>query len=328
MKIRYSYIIPTLAIITLLSGFTAETNFPAPVKEPAAAIYMNVSSSGIFDENSQKACEEIANNVVYICKLRNNQNFSYEELDHYKDVSLSILKDSIINGFLKIYEIYFYYKDTEEYALIAKGEFDIFAISEKSKAEMIFDKNEKLVKIITKINLNNNADNNQKMILQANNDYLIICPENKIAEIENNLENNTNVLGNRFKTFEQMIQHNPAISAEIDLDQLLKDITNINIPKPLTATKLIRLFIAPEQNKFQISIPEEKDRLEIKSELEKQTSTLNSVFDNKTDYKLADGKTSIFIQTDSNEEQVQSISRKAMAFMLHFFVKNKSSDQH
>ena len=66
----------------------------------------------------------------------------------------------------------------------------------------------------------------------------------------------------------------------------------------------------------------------MKKELQKQTLFLNSLFDNKTNYKLAEGKTSIFIETPADEEQIQAISRKAMAFMLHFFVKNISSNQH
>lgn len=324
MKTRYAYIIPTIALIIFLSGFTSETNFPAPIKEPAAAIYINLSSSGIFDEENESACEEIAKNVANICKLRNQASNSSVKENDYKKLTLDFLKESILSGFLQIHEVYFYYKTTDEYALIAKGEFDIFAIGEKSKAEMIFDENEKLVKISTSINSNNE---NEKILLQVTNNRLVICPEKSIKEITNNLEDNKNLLGDKFKTFEQMLTYNPAISAEIDIQELFKNLGIENLPKSVTATDLVRLFIATKQNKIQINVPENKEREELKIELEKQTSVLNSIFDNKTNYKLREGKNSIFIETNTNEKQVQTISQKATAFMLHFFVKNISSDQ-
>ncbi len=322
MKKRYAYIIATIAFITLLSGFTSESNFPAPVKEPAAAIYLNISSSGMFDEENQIACEEIANNVANICKLRDISSNSSVEKD-YKNITLNFLKESILSGFLKIQEIYFYYKNTNEFALIAKGEFDLFSIAEKSKAELVFDKDERLEKIVTSLN-----SSNEKMLLQVSNNTLVICPQDIISEINKNLDNNENLLGEKFKTFEKMLQYNPAISAEINLQQLIKDIENVTLPKELTVTDLVRLFIAPVQNKIQINVPEDSDRKDLKKELEKQTQALNSIFENKTDYKLKEGKTSIFIESKTDEEQVQAISRKATAFVLHFFVKNISSDQH
>lgn len=321
MKTRYAYILVALsAVILFLSGFTSEKDFPAPVKEPAAAIYINLSSSGIFDEENNSACEEIAKNVANICKLR-NANVSENE---YKNLTLSFLKESIVSGYLKIHEIYFYYKNAEEYALIAKGEFDLFTIAEKSKAEMVFDQDENLKKITTSISSNNE---NEKMLLQANKNTLVICPEKALADVVSNLENNKNLLGEKFKTFGQMLKHNPAISAEIDIQSVFKDMGIENLPKSVTATDLVRLFIAAKQNKIQISVPEDEDREELKKELEKQTPVLNNIFDNKTDYKLREGKSSLFIETKTDEEQVQSISQKATAFMLHFFVKNISSDQ-
>lgn len=321
MKTRYAYVLVTLSVIFLfLSGFTSENDFPAPVKEPAAAIYINLSSSGIFDEENNSACEEIAKSVANICKLRNAEVSENE----YKNITLSFLKESIISGFLKIHEIYFYFKTPEEYALIAKGEFDLFTIAEKSKAEMIFDKDEKLKKITTSISSDNEKE---KMLLQANNNTLVICPEKALTEISDNLESNKNLLGEKFKTFGQMLKHNPAISAEIDIQNLFKEMGIENLPKSVTATDIIRLFVAAKQNKIQISVPEDEEREELKKELEKQTIVLNNIFDNKTDYKLREGKSSLFIETKTDEEQVQSISQKATAFMLHFFVKNISSDQ-
>ena len=325
MKIRYTYILLTLAVIILLSGFSSEkNNFPAPIKEPAAAVYVNLLPSGIFEEENQKACEEIANNVAKICQLRTTEQPSSLTTKDYRDITIKFLKSSIVNGFLKIHEIYFYYKNPKEYALIAKGEFDVLKIVEKSKAEMIFDDEDRLVKIIAKINANNS---NEKMLLEANNDIIVISPDRSDLNIFDNLKNNKNLLGDKFKTFEQMLNNNPAISAEIDLEQLLKNENNVNIPKPVSATKLIRLFVAPKQNKLQISVPEENEREELKKEIENQTVLLNSIFDNKTNYKLAEGKTSIFIETKTDEEQIQAISRKTMAFMLHFVVKNISSNQ-
>lgn len=323
MKKRYAYILSTLILILILSGFTSGNNFPAPIKEPVAALYLNFSSSGIFEENNKEACEEIASNTANLCKLRNNTSNTSITATEYKESALNLLNDSIARGFLKIHEVYFYYKDYKEYALIAKGEFDISTIAEKSNAEMIFDKKEELSSIFTSINLN--IQNSQKMLLQANKNTLVICPEDAFNEVMKNLEESNNQLGESFKTFVQMIKLNPVISAEVKLQKLLEEQKINNIPKPITATRLIRLFVAPQQNKLQLSIPEEKDREELKEEIQKLTLALNSVFENKTDYKIEEGKTSLFIETKADEKQMQAISRKAMAFMLHFFVKNISS---
>ncbi len=318
----------TLAAVILLSGFSSEKDsFPAPIKEPAAAVYVNILPSGIFDEENQKACEDIANNVAKICKLRNDSNSNSLTAKEYKDITMKFIKNSLVSGFLKIYEIYFYYKNPKEYALIAIGDFDTLKIVEKSKAEMIFDQEDKLVKITTSINPGS-SNSDDKMLLEANNNILVISPERSDLNVFNKLQENKNLLGDKFKTFEQMLKNNPAISAEIDIEQLLKDKDRNNVPKPVCATKLLRLFVAERQNKLQLSIPEENEREEIKKELQKQTLFLNSLFDNKTNYKLAEGKTSIFIETPTDEEQIQAISRKTMAFMLHFFVKNISSSQH
>ena len=45
---------------------------------------------------------------------------------------------------------------------------------------------------------------------------------------------------------------------------------------------------------------------ELRKELEKQTDALNSIFENKTDYRLKEGKTSLFIESKTDEEQVQA----------------------
>ena len=323
MNTKKAYTLSALAAVTILSGFTSGGFFPAPVEKPAAAVYVNVSSSGIFNdaEESQEACEEIANTVGNLCLKRKASNT--ETPEEYKSLSLKFLQDSIVKGFLKIEEFYFYYKNTDEYALIANGDFNMDTIASKTGANMVFDDENRLQKVSVAINTDN-----QKLFLQANSHTLIISPEKSADRIMQSIAENQNKLGEDFKTFSQMLKLKPALSAEINLEKLWADHKEGNLPKSVAATKLIRFLVANRQNKFQISIPEEEDRLRLKEELLKQTDALNAIFDNKTDYKLAEGKTSLFIETVPNDEQVQAISRKAMAFMLHFFIKNiPSSDQ-
>lgn len=321
MKTRYGIILIFFTVVIFLSGFKSESSFPAPIKEPAAAIYFNMSYSGIFDNENKDACEEIAENVANICKFRNAIKDDSKTLKTYKDLCKNFLKESIVEGFLKIYEVYFYYKDNNSYALIAKGKFDLQAISKKINTENVFDENNKLVRIYTSID--SKKDNEQikeSIVLQANEKTLIICPKNSFSDINKSLNNKQNLLGDNFKTFENMIKNNPIIGAEINIKELLKNQESKNIPKSLTATSLVRLFIAQNHNKLQINIPKEEDRSELKKELKKQTATLNSIFENKTDYRLKEGKTSLFIESETSKEQIQVISRKAMAFILHFFV--------
>ena len=328
MDKKKAYTLSALAAATILSGFTSEGTFPAPVEKPAAAVYVNVSSSGIFNdaEESQEACEEIANTVENLCIKRNTAQTDSDTSENYKNLSIKFLQDSIIKGFLKIEEFYFYYKNAEEYALIANGDFNMDTIATKTGANMVFDSDNRLSKV--SVAINTSSVNSQKMFLQANSHILIISPEKIADEIMASIEENQNKLGEDFKTFSQMLRLKPAISAEINLEKLLENYKEGSLPKSVAATRLIRFLVATRQNKLQISIPEEEDRLRLKEELLKQTDALNAIFDNKTDYKLADGKTSIFMETAPNKEQVQAISRKAMAFMLHFFIKNiPSSDQ-
>ncbi len=320
MKIRVRYILPILVVIAFLSGFKSDKDFPAPINEPSAAIYLNISSSGIFDEENKSACEEIADNVANICNLRDSSQKKINK--DYKKISLDFLNDSIISGFLKIQEVYFYYKNTDEYALIANGNFDLEKIAKKLKSEIEYNEENKIIKITTLINDLDKQNANYKIYLQADENKLILCPEKTISKVAQNINASQNLLGNNFKTFEKMVQYKPAISAEINIEKLIKEQTVNNVPKSLSATKLVRLFIAPHQNKMQFSIPDEQEREEIKKELQNQTVNINSIFENKTDYKLKEGKTSIFLESKANDEQVKSISRKTMAFILHFFVKN------
>lgn len=331
MKARYAQILSASSLIIMLSGFTPRGNFPAPVKEPAAAFYINLSSSGIFGElaESQKACHEIASAVYDICKFRDASGSLNGNSDQYKALSLSFLQDCIINGFLKIEELYFYYRDSNDYALIANGDFDLQLLSEKTKADKLYDDENNLIQISSSISQKfiDTDKNNNGLFLQINSKRLLICPENASENIIESLQRDNNQLGEGFKTFEQMVKIKPAIGAEINIKQLFENKYLSNIPKPVASTKLIRLIVAAQQNKLQISVPLEEDREKLKKDLFNQTAFLNRIFDNKTDYKLTEGKTSIFIETVANKEQMQSISRKATAFMLHFFIKNTASNQ-
>lgn len=330
MKLRYAYTLPALAALLILSGFSSEgTYFPAPIKEPVAAVYLNVSSTGIYDESSEseKACTEITDTVNNICNLRSISNNS-EPTQKYKELSLNFLQNSIISGFLKIEELFFYYKNQDEYALIANGSFNLDDIAAKTKAVAIYNENNEIIKISSAINTEAETTTKQRLFMQAVNDTIIICPENNAGNIIESIENNQNLLGEKFKTFEQMVKFRPAIGAEINLEEVTSNKSQkSSLPQNLAATNVIRLLVATRQNKLQINIPKEEDRQKLKEELAQQIDNLNAMFDNKTDYKLTEGKTSLFFEAKANKEQMQSVSRKAMAFMLHFFVKNIPSDQ-
>ena len=288
-------------------------------------MYFNFSDSGIFGEEEEqtKACEEIANTVSNICHLRNDANNTALTSDRYKELCLNLLQNSIINGFLKVEEIYFYYKNSEDYAIIAGGEFNMDAIASKTGAKMIFDENDKLVRVSVSLN----QDDGSKISLQADNSILVVTPEKTAKAVMNSLENENNQLSDKFITFKNMLKINPVVSAEIDLLQILNQKETEQLPRSIVDTQLIRFVVSNRQNKIQLSIPEEETRKDLKNQIISQTDTINALFDNKTNYQIKEGKTSLFIETQPNQDQVQSISRKAMAFMLHFFIKNIPSNQ-
>ena len=79
------------------------------------------------------------------------------------------------------------------------------------------------------------------MLLEANNNILVISPERSDLNVFNNLKENKNLLSDKFKTFEQMLKNDPAISAEINIEQLFH-MNRIDI----YLTSLLIFRISPE----------------------------------------------------------------------------------
>lgn len=331
MKKRYAFLLSSIVLVALLNGFSADkTNFPAPVKEPAVAVYLNISSSGIYEgeDSTERACEEIAEAVENICRMRNVQIAT--DSGKYKTICFDLLKESMINGFLHLEELYFYYKNSEEYALIGNGEFNLDMMADKIKGETLCDDDGNVIGLSSVINADSNSSSKaeSRLFLQANGTRIVLCPENIAGNIMNSIESEQNLLGEAFTTFGKMIKVRPAIGAEINVEKLVNKVDkSVDLPESVAATNLVRLLVGAKQNKLQINIPKADERSNMKKQLFSQTEALNAIFDNKTDYKLSEGKTSLFIETKADKEQMQTICRKAMAFMLHFFVKNTPSDQ-
>ena len=186
MKLRYAYTLPALAALLILSGFSSEgTYFPAPIKEPVAAVYLNVSSTGIYDESteSEKACTEITDAVNNICNLRSISNNS-EPTQKYKELSLNFLQNSIISGFLKIEELFSNkgISDNMPSKKINKSDLNVNILDLLVKVEMISSKSEgRRLMEQNGISINQNKETNVDRMITENDfkDGFIIVQKGK-----------------------------------------------------------------------------------------------------------------------------------------------------
>ncbi|MDD3147377.1 MAG: hypothetical protein PHD82_08755, partial [Candidatus Riflebacteria bacterium] len=120
-----------ISILLLLPGYKKPDDhlyFPAPVAQPAMALYLNFSASGLYDQShaAAEAFNEITSHIENICAARNISDVT--PLPDRATIE-ALINERILSGELKVHEVFFYFRDQENFAMILRGEFSVERIS-------------------------------------------------------------------------------------------------------------------------------------------------------------------------------------------------------
>ena len=311
-----------LLLLTMLPGYKNQgdaTYFPAPVAKPIVAFYANFAATGLYDQGSttSAAMAEILGGVEEICAARSGRT----DLSATRAAAESMLNDKVLSGAIKAHELFFYFRDAETFALLLTGEFSADRI-----AELIGKQRANLSSTSLHSNIKSPTGGPERLHLALKNDLLVICPENIAGNIIDNLNNHTRLLDEGFNAFNKMVSARPALAAEVNFAALEKSFGAALLPDWLSQMKHLRLIAASRISKLQLFVPDETGRASLLKALDAYLPFLNRIAGVvKGNGMSATGKgNSIFIEAPPGLDLEKSLSRKTMAFFLHFFASNPS----
>lgn len=307
----------TIAGLLLLPGFkqaTSDDQFPAPLEAPAAALYLNFSVSGIYDqgEAAKKAANSITELVAEFCHYRNNTT----NINQIRPIIENLINDRISNGIFKAYELFFYYKEATNFALILHGEFALTRIAELIGKERVTTGEESISGILRLPFLQN-----ARLYLFCGNDQLVICPEDSAGNIINLVRERRNLLKPEYDSFAKMVKARPAMAAEVNIELLQKNNSQIPFARYLQPMKHLRLIVANRLAKLQLFVPDNQERENFARQVEAQFIASTSFPANLASFTNELNGSSIFIEAPGSKELERTISNYSSAFLLHFFVK-------
>ncbi len=312
-----------LSILLLLPGYKKHGDhfyFPAPVDRPAIAFYANFAASGLYDQ-SQTAAEafnEITSHVEAICAARNS---SGEETSPSKAAIEALLNDRILSGEIKTHELFFYLRDSENFAFILRGEF-----SDNRIADLIG--RNRVNKTVSGLNsvLKSPVGGMNRLYLELKDDLLVICPENIAGNILDNLDGQKNLLGNEFSAFDKMVRNRPAMAAELSFDALKKVTETRLLPPWLEPVKHLRVIAASRISKLQIFVPDGAERESLLKTISEKKDLISQSAGAESGLNFEGKGNSIFIEAPGGIDLEKTISRRTAAFFLHFFARSRSSN--
>lgn len=246
-----------LAGLLLLPGYNRQSSnesFPAPIEKPIIAVYANLSVSGIYDQSGTaiSAVEKIAEAAAAISDSR-GQNVSGNE--SAKAAAVRFINDFILAGTFKTYELFFYFRDSQSFALILHGEFAVNKIASLIGTDKSSLSNESL-STIAKIPLLPDG----ALHLFCSADKLILCPENSAGNIIDNINSSVNLLGSEHDAFNRMVKVRPALAAELKLESLQKNYPTMQSDRILSPVRHVRAVIAGRMTKLQLFVPDSSCR--------------------------------------------------------------------
>ncbi len=305
-----------LTMLMLLPGYRKQgdsQHYPAPIARPALAFYTNLSVSGVFnhDQTGSDAIKEIISSVEAISVARSgSESFS----QNTGAVAAGLLNNRILSGNLKIHEIFFYLRNTDNYALILTGEFSPAAIADLIGRSRI---NATTRGFSTLMNLA--VAGSERVFLEFRNDAIIICPENIAGNVLSSIDEHKNLVAAEFPAFDRMIRGRPAMAGEISFENLQKNIGQKFLPDRLQAMKHLRVLAASKVAKLQLFVPDNVLRTTMSGTLKDKTHAIKTVIGGREDLTLEEKGNSIFIEAKADEALEMLISRRTAAFLLHFF---------
>lgn len=302
-----------ILMMSLLPGFKGqqtESVFYAPIKQPAAMIYHNLEVSGIYnrDETAKTALAEIKKNINSLLKNKiKNQN-------HNKQ---SLFLDKFLNQNQHPKELYFYFKNSEKFAFILAGEFDINRLSQQLVKDDAVN-GRLLIELFLE---NSKVKALKKLVLWADSQRLLLCPEAASQELISRLLDKRDYLDSKFKAFKKMLKGKPALAGEVDLELLKQSMasSSIRIPKTLNVLKHLRFIGDARLTKAQLYAPENKQREQLFKEIDNSLEVFNNLFNKVATFSIKSKGNSLFLEAEAGIEMERILSRKVSAFILHFF---------
>lgn len=309
--------------LLLLPGFkrqAGDDHFPAPVEKPAVAIYANLSVSGLYDQNEEArlASKDIATIIEQLCLFR---GASAGDGSKIRSISESFINDRIISGTFKIYELFFYFRDLQNFALILHGEFTTSKIASLIGSDKVVKDGESISTVFSFPYIPET-----RLHFNCQNDQLVICPENTAGNIFTHINSRKNLLGREHDAFARMVKVRPAIAAEISLESLQKNNAALPFSSWKTPLKHLRLIAATRMAKLQLFVPDSAQREDFARKVEEKFVSTSGFPGNLASFTTEINGGSIFVETPGNKVLERNISSRSAAFLLHFFVKAQKNE--
>jgi hypothetical protein len=308
-----------LAGLLLLPGYNRQSSnesFPAPIEKPIIAVYANLSVSGIYDQSGTaiSAVEKIAEAAAAISDSR-GQNVSGNE--SAKAAAVRFINDFILAGTFKTYELFFYFRDSQSFALILHGEFAVNKIASLIGTDKSSLSNESL-STIAKIPLLPDG----ALHLFCSADKLILCPENSAGNIIDNINSSVNLLGSEHDAFNRMVKVRPALAAELKLESLQKNYPTMQSDRILSPVRHVRAVIAGRMTKLQLFVPDSSCRENYARIIGDRFSSAQSFPGNLASFSCEINGGSVFLETAGSKELERQLCQYNLGFLLHFFLHN------
>lgn len=312
-----------LSLLLLLPGYKKNVDneqYPAPVAKPIFSVYVNFAASGLYDggQTTGEAVHKVINSIDKICQLRGSPA---AETANVRSTAESLLNDRILGGQFKAYELFFYFRDPQNFAVILNGEFASNKIAELIGEGRVNAKSEGLTTI-----LKPSADGKTRLHVEVKNDQMLICPEDIAGNIIDSLNNKTNLLGNELAAFDKMVRNRPALAAEVNLDAIQKVPGTMAIPQWLKSLKHLRLIAASRMTKMQMFVPENLQREALAKVMVTELPAITSATGDIASLSLSVKGNSIFVEAAAEKDMEKSISSHTAAFLLHFFVRSQKNN--
>ncbi|MEW6711224.1 MAG: hypothetical protein AB1403_15460 [Candidatus Riflebacteria bacterium] len=308
----YSLMLVMLAALPGFKNMPAEFNIPAPIESPNFALYHNFAISGIYSAQDHSAppftnvCREISRFLP-----ENHQWLSLSDSERSQ-----LLSQTLINSGFRPEEMFFFFADSTNFALLINGNFNLAQIEQMIPGCESIDDNNLLIK-----NLN---EGKTPLQLQVRTEQILLCPLANSPTIIDRLQNRQNNLPQKFSAFTSMMKGRPALATEIDFASFAASLASsgIELPSDLKTMQHLRLIADNQLTKMQLFLPEAQARQKLAELL--KPDFFNSLISSDSSFKINENGKSVFVETDASSELEQVISQKFAGLLMHFVIKHRA----
>lgn len=313
----------TLIVLITLPGFKTELpqdNFVAPIENPGILLYHNFSTSGIYEdiEASEAALKEISQEMEMFAVSNGNRLIE-------KTAAGNFVREQVIDGSFKPQELFFYYADQQNFAIILQGSFMVEKIAKNFPAGSFRLEDDDFY--TTYPGFGKSA--NSRIGVHIKSDFILISPIGISSEMLLRVTEGKCYLDQKFTSFRKMVRGKPAIAGEIDIEMLGQSIasTSIRTPQEFQFLRHVRLIADNKLTKIQFSVPDEESRTVFGKNIGANLHFLDSFVGGTASFTSNLKGRSIYVETDARIELEQKISRKFAALIFHFLEKTDSRNE-